>query len=414
MRSSSARHDRVHAANELLLDAARTFATSLELQETLDQVMSLVVPRLADYSLLYLVADDGAYRQAAGVHADPEQTRLLDELGRIHVPDPSAPNGPIGTVLATRRPYLAPTAPLDVTRRVPPNPAVVRIYRELKPVSYMVVPLVAHDELLGSLVLATSASGRQYDETDLELAELLGARAALAIDNARMYRAAREARDQEVKAAWLESQVARARLEALRAQLNPHFLFNALNVVAMLVRRGANDDALRAVVNLSELLRRVLASGTALEVPLREEMALVERYLDVEKLRFRDRLTVRVSITPAALDTKVPGLILQSLVENAIKHGVAKADGPGRVEILARHEGSKLLLRVCDNGPGFREGWDPSRATGVGLANMRERLERMYDGNYRLDLRRGDDGGAVVEIDIPLRPAGAPPAADRL
>jgi LytS/YehU family sensor histidine kinase len=224
-----------------------------------------------------------------------------------------------------------------------------------------------------------------------------------------LYRESREAQDRALKAAQLESQLAHARLEALRAQLNPHFLFNALNVVAMLVRRGANDDALRAVVNLSELLRRVLAAGTELEVSLRDEMALVERYLDVEQLRFRDRLTVHLSITADATEASVPGLILQPIVENAIKHGVANAADAGRVEISARHEGRRLLLRVCDNGPGFAEGWDPLQATGLGLANTRERLDRTYDGDYRFDLGRGPDGGAAVEIEIPYRVAAAAP-----
>ena len=406
----SAKGELVDTANEVLLDAARTLSTSLELDHTLDQVMNLVVPRLADYALVYLRTADGTYRQAASAHVDPGKDPLLIELGRVYQPDLRDPESRVGGVLTTRRPYLSPVTSLASARRLSSNPAALRIYRELNPISYLIVPLVAHDDLVGSLVLVTSVSGRRYKEADLELAELVGARAALAIDNARLYREAREARDRALTAAQLESQLVRARLEALRAQLNPHFLFNALNVVAMLIRRGANEDALRAVVNLSELLRRVLAAGATLEVSLRDEMALVERYLDVEQLRFRDWLSVEIAIEPSVSDARVPGLILQPLVENAIKHGIANAEGPGHVQISARREGRRLVLRVADNGPGFPKAWNTARP-GVGLPNTRERLERTYDGDYRLDIGRGANGGGVVEIEIPYRVATNGPSS---
>ena len=396
-------------ATQVLLDAARTFSTSLELEGTLDQVLNLVVPRLADYALVYLRSSDGAYRQKASAHVDPAKAPLLVELAGIYQPDVRDPNSHVGTVLTTRRPFLSPVTSVASPRRMSSNPDALRIYRELSPVSYLIVPLVAHDDLVGSLVLVTSVSGRRYTEADLELAELVGARAALAIDNARLYREAREAQDRALKSAQLESQLVRARLEALRAQLNPHFLFNALNVVAMLIRRGANEDALRAVVNLSELLRRVLAAGGTLEVSLRDEMALVERYLDVEQLRFRDRLSVDIAIEPKVIEARVPGLILQPLVENAIKHGIANAEGPGHVQISARHDARRLILRVADNGPGFPKDWHTARS-GVGLANTRERLERTYDGDYRLDVGHRINGGAVVEIEIPYRVANADPS----
>ena len=400
----------VDTATQVLLDAARTFSTSLELEDTLSQVLSLVVPRLADYALVYLRTSDGTYRQEASAHVDPEKAPVLVELGRIYQPDLQDPESRVGGVLSTRRPYLSPMASLASARRMSSDPDTLRIYRELKPVSYLIVPLVAHDDLVGSLVLVTSTSGRRYQEADLELAELVGARAALAIDNARLYREAREARDRALRSAQLESQLVRARLEALRAQLNPHFLFNALNVVTMLIRRGANEDALRAVVNLSELLRSVLAAGATLEVSLRDEMALVERYLEVEQLRFRDRLSVEIAIEPEVIEARVPGLILQPLVENAIKHGIAKVDGPGHVQISARHEGRRLILRVADNGPGFPNVWDTARP-GVGLPNTRERLERTYDGDYRLDLGCGANGGAVLEIEIPFQLAADGPSS---
>jgi GAF domain-containing protein len=396
-------------ANEILLDAARLLATSLELDDALKQVMRVVVPRMAEYALLFLRSGDGTYRQEASAHVDPVKAGLLDELGERYQPDLQNPDSHLGTVLRTRRPRVGPAIP-DVDRPLSMDPDVLRIYRALAPVSFLVVPLVAHDELLGSLVLVMSVSGRHYSEADLPLAELVGARAALAIDNARLYRETREARNRELRSAQLESQLAKARLEALRAQLNPHFLFNALNVVAMLVRRGANEDALNAVVSLSELLRQVLAAGTTTEVHLADEVALLERYLAVERIRFRDRLSVAIDMPPSLVDARVPGLILQPLVENAIKHGIAQNDGPGRITVAARHEGRRLILRVTDNGPGFPDDWDPSQAPGVGLANVRERLERMYERNAGLTLLRGADGGAVVEIAMPYRTTSSPRA----
>jgi LytS/YehU family sensor histidine kinase len=402
---------RVAAANEILLEAARLLATSLELDDTLRQVMSLVIPRLADYSLLYLRGPDGSFQQQASAHVDESKAALLEELGRRYRPDLSDRNSRIGTVLSTRRPHVAPRSSMSVARRLMHDPVARTIHTQLAPISYLIVPLIAHDELLGSLVLAMAESGRRYSSDDLPLAELVGARAALAIENARLYRATREAQDRVLREAQLESQLARARLDALRAQLNPHFLFNALNLVAMLVRRGANDEALNTIISLSELLRRVLAVGTTLEVSLREEVTLVERYLEVERVRFRDRLTANVSIPPPVLDARVPGLLLQPLVENAIKHGFADTDGPGCVDIVARRDGRNLILSVSDDGRGVPTNWDSSRTTGLGLANLRERLARMYDTDYRLDLRRGDHGGAVVEVLIPYRTASGVAAA---
>jgi len=390
------------AANQILLDAARLLATSLELDDTRKQVMHVVVPRMADYALLYLRAADGTYYQEVSAHVDPLKAGLLDELGQRYRPDLANPDSDVGVVLATRRPRVSPALP-DADRRLSGNPEVLRIYRALAPVSFLVMPLIAHDELLGSLVLVMSVSGRQYSSADLPLAEMVAARAALAIDNARLHRETRDARNRELRSAQLESQLAKARLEALRTQLNPHFLFNALNVVAMLVRRGANDDALNAVVSLSELLRQVLAAGTTMEVDLADEVALVERYLAVERIRFRDRLSVEIDMPPSLADARVPGLILQPLVENAIKHGIAQNDGPGRIAVSARHEDRRLILRVSDNGPGFPNDWDPSQSAGVGLANSRERLDRMYDGRADFRLLRGSDGGALVEIAMPYR-----------
>jgi LytS/YehU family sensor histidine kinase len=235
------------------------------------------------------------------------------------------------------------------------------------------------------------------------LLEPFGARAALAIDNARLHTEAVEARERAVRASQLEAQLVQARLEALRAQLNPHFLFNALNSVAMLVRLKANSDALKAVVSLSEVLRQALAGRGAQEVALREELSLVDHYLQVEQLRFRDRLRVTVDAQPDTLHASVPSLILQPLVENAIRHGIARRDEGGHVKIFGRRGNGRLVLEVRDDGPGFPTGWDPAASGRVGLANTRERLERLYGSAFTFETTNAPSGGAVVRVEIPYR-----------
>jgi NO-binding membrane sensor protein with MHYT domain/GAF domain-containing protein len=390
--------------SRILLEAARVLGASLDLDRALRHVTGLFVPRLADYCLVYLRGADGSYTQAAAAHADEEKTRLLEELGTRYRPDPSNPESVVGRVIRTRQALVSTTVSEAEAARLTGDSEVVRIFRRLEPTSYVSMPLIARGELVGAISLVTSArSDRRFSAADLTLVELLGARAALALDNARLYTEARQAHDQAVRASQLESQLMQARLEALRAQLNPHFLFNALNTVAMLVRRKANDDALRAVVSLSEVLRRALAGQGSQEVTLREELTLVEHYLQVEQLRFRDRLSVDVDVDAELLDARVPGLVLQPLVENAVRHGVARRAGHGRVEIAARQVAGRLLLQVSDNGPGFPDGWEAAASGRVGLANTRERLARLYGAATGFEAHNAPEGGAVVSIEIPLR-----------
>jgi len=392
---------------QYLLDGARLLAASLDFDATLRELTSLLVPRFADYCLVYVTDEGGPPRQAASAHVDPEKAPLLEELGRLYRPDPHNAQSVTARVLQTGRPVLRPAAAYEEALAVVRDPAVLRIYRRLRPASYMVVPLVVRGEVLGAVTLAHSVSGRRYTTRDLALVELLVARGALALDNARLFTETREARDRAIRASLLETQLAQAQLEALRAQLNPHFLFNALNTVAMLVRREANADALSGIVALSDVLRQALNGKAAAEVPLGQELELIERYLEIERLRFRDRLTVKLSVEPAALDARLPTMILQPLVENAVRHGIARRAEGGRVEVVARRDGGALLIEVCDNGPGFPDGWDVDAATGVGLANTRERLRWMYGDGQRLEARNAPDGGAIVSIRIPVRTVGS-------
>ena len=214
----------------------------------------------------------------------------------------------------------------------------------------------------------------------------------------------RQSRERERRAGRLREQLSRARLQALRMQLHPHFLFNTLHSVTELVHADP-DTAERMITRLGDLLRRTVDGPTAREVPLAEEMAFVEAYLDIERMRFRDRLTVETRVAPEARAARVPALILQPLVENALLHGLAPRAGPGRLEVRAEVAGARLRLEVRDDGVG------PARdaATGrvrerVGLGNTRARLRALYGRRHRFALADAPGGGTLAVIEIPFRP----------
>jgi signal transduction histidine kinase len=208
------------------------------------------------------------------------------------------------------------------------------------------------------------------------------------------------AREREAQRARLAAQLAEAKLGALRMQLNPHFLFNSLNAIAVLVRDQQTRDASRMLELLAGVLRQVLHAETRQEVALEEELRFVEQYLAIEQVRFSDRLQVRWSVDPAVRDALVPELILQPLVENAIRHGVAKRTELGTIEIAARVSEGDLVLSVQDDGPGYSpENGD----AGVGLANTRARLETLFGDAGRLQLARGESGGTLATVRLPLR-----------
>jgi two-component system, LytTR family, sensor kinase len=227
----------------------------------------------------------------------------------------------------------------------------------------------------------------------------------------------RAAAQLELRASRLEASLAQANLQALRMQLHPHFLFNTLNAVSVLALKGERHGVVRMLTRLSDLLRVALENETQV-VSLREELDFLQRYLDIEEVRFKDRLSVGVDVEPAALDGEVPTLLLQPLVENAIGHGIAKRTGPGRIRITGRRSGGRLVLEVRDTGPGFPPeqlaggGGTPSQAPqrprpgGVGLANTRARLEQLYGSAHDLVLENGPEGGAVVRISVPYRDFG--------
>lgn len=210
---------------------------------------------------------------------------------------------------------------------------------------------------------------------------------------------ARRFREREVTAAQLEARMHAARLAALRMELNPHFLFNALNAVAGLVRRREHDAAVNVLARVGELLRHTLDREATQESPLEEELAFLRRYLEIERIRFRDRLAIREEIDPAVLEALVPTLILQPLVENAVRHGIARTAGPGRITLSAERVADDLRLVVRDTGGGFAG--NGRRRDGVGLSNTRERLAQLYDGRGRLETRTLPEGGAEVIVTLP-------------
>jgi two-component system LytT family sensor kinase len=208
----------------------------------------------------------------------------------------------------------------------------------------------------------------------------------------------REARERESQQARLAAQLAEARLGALRMQLNPHFLFNSLNAITVLVRDQNTRDASRMLELLSGVLRQVLQSEKRQEVTLDDELRFIEQYLAIEQVRFSDRLQVRWAIEPAVRDAMVPEFILQPLVENAIRHGVAKRSEAGIIEIGAREADSEIVLSVQDNGPGYR----PSAHVGLGISNTRARLKTLFGEAGQLQIN-GVGDGTVATVRFPLR-----------
>ena len=214
---------------------------------------------------------------------------------------------------------------------------------------------------------------------------------------------ARERETARLKAetAQLQTQLAEARLSALNAQLNPHFLFNTLHAVSSLVERDPRGVR-RMIARLSELLRYTLDGGAEHEVVLAQEIAFLERYLEIMQIRFQGQLEIDVQIGDDARDALVPNLILQPLVENAVKHGVDKVSGTGKIRILARRELDRLVLSVSDNGPGPQKIAKLDEA-GVGLANIRQRLEQVYGSAQSLTLAESPNGGTIAQIVMPFR-----------
>jgi two-component system LytT family sensor kinase len=210
-----------------------------------------------------------------------------------------------------------------------------------------------------------------------------------------------ESNDREIQLVRVSEQLASTRLAALQAQLNPHFLFNSLNTIAVLVRDGETGKATRVIEQLSDVLRSTLGRTQGNEVTLDDELALVRQYLAVEEARFSDRLRPVLDIDPTVLAAAVPRFALQHLVENALRHGIAKRTDAGRVLVTARRDGDMLELTVEDDGPGAAPG--AVDLTGHGLENTRERLRTLYSGRASLVVTAASPRGVVARLRIPYR-----------
>lgn len=244
---------------------------------------------------------------------------------------------------------------------------------------------------LGAAVLS-SVRGSAFLDT---LVYVMTVGVLLAIDLRRKLRA------QELTGARLHAELAKAELDALRVQLHPHFLFNTLNAISMLVRKGEGDTAVRMIAGLSDLLRLALATVGQQEVPLRQELDFLERYLSLQQIRFPDRLRIEMRIAPETLEARVPSLVLQPLAENAVRHGIAPSIAGGSVEVAAAREGEQLVLRVRDTGVGLTAGAESPG--GVGLRNVRARLQHLYPGRHRFRVANRAEGGVESLLEIPFR-----------
>lgn len=216
---------------------------------------------------------------------------------------------------------------------------------------------------------------------------------------------------ESLKAAQLESRLIEAELRALKQQLNPHFLFNTMNTIAVLVREAKNDEAVRLIARLSTLLRMSLDNTRVQTVTLRQELDFLTRYLEIQRARFGERLNFKTEVEPPALDAVVPNLILQPIVENAILHGIAQRPTPGSIEIVARVRDRRLEVEVRDDGPGFEGAPDHRVREGVGLTNTRERLGRHYGKDHQMVLRSERGRGVTVSLVLPYQSATANPGA---
>ncbi len=210
---------------------------------------------------------------------------------------------------------------------------------------------------------------------------------------------ARELRNRQLEASQLSEKLAQAQLQALRMQIHPHFLFNALNAVNMLIRADDKTRAVQAVTGLSELLRHVIDGSPQQEVRLEDEIKFLDRYLSIEAVRFGDRLRVQKHIDADAAQALVPNLVLQPIVENAIRHGIAERREAGRIIISAQRENGRLVMRVQDDGVGIKGAHEER----IGLSNTRARLQTLYGDQHELTLTRAPAGGTIATVAIPYR-----------
>jgi hypothetical protein len=218
-------------------------------------------------------------------------------------------------------------------------------------------------------------------------------------------------RERELQTSQLEARLAQSRLQVLKMQLHPHFLFNTLNAISELIYKDP-ESADRMITDLSDLLRMSFEKLEVQEVPLKQELEFLEKYIEIERMRFHDRLKIEMQIAPETLDAGVPNMILQPLVENAIKHGIAPRSSGGRIDIAVARSNGHLELTVRDDGIGVPFGDLENLPEGVGLSNTRRRLRHLYGDQHRFALEAIKANGLKVRMEIPFRVAAEWPNAD--
>jgi hypothetical protein len=206
---------------------------------------------------------------------------------------------------------------------------------------------------------------------------------------------------QQTETARLNEQLSKAQLNTLRRQIEPHFLFNTLNSVAGLVRESRNDAAVSMIAGLSDLLRRLLQDSARQEVPLREEIDFAWKYLDIQKMRFADRLQIDLDVPDDLYPARVPSLLLQPMVENAVLHGIAKRAQGGMIRIAASQSNGRLTLSIGNDGPSLPPDWEAA-SSGIGISNVRTRLQSLYGDSSDLSVRNRQSGGVEVSISMPF------------
>lgn len=227
--------------------------------------------------------------------------------------------------------------------------------------------------------------------------------AVLAIHQAIKYY--RKYRERELQTSKLEARLAQSRLQVLKMQLHPHFLFNTLNAISELIHRDP-ESADRMITDLSDLLRLSFENLEVQEISLKQELEFLEKYLEIEQMRFHDRLKVEIQVAPDTLDASVPNMILQPLVENAIKHGIAPRSEGGRIDIVASRNNGNLRISVSDDGLGVPFGDLENLPEGVGLSNTRRRLKHLYGDKHLFGLAKAEKSGLKVNLTIPFKEIG--------
>ncbi len=220
----------------------------------------------------------------------------------------------------------------------------------------------------------------------------------------------RRFREGQVRTLQLEAQLSQAQLHALKMQLHPHFLFNTLHSISALLNKDA-EAARKMITRLGDFLRLTLENSGSQEVTLRQEMEFLGCYLEIERIRFQDRLVTHMDVAQQTLDAKVPNLILQPIVENAIRHGIAPRSTQGLIEIEAKQRNGTLRIQIRDNGPGLSAHRTSENVfkKGLGLANTKTRLEQLYGPAHSFNLSNNPDGGLIVTLEIPFHRDGVAP-----